>query len=106
MELKRETEHTISSVLNTRLFEIWSFNKIAKKNLLSKVPTEQDLDNYVDSIIHYFDIRHAYIEFCNEADIEVDLSFEYPEVDEDKFYREHCPDEVEEASFQEDEDED
>ena len=105
MELNRETKSVISSVLYTRLHEMWIYNKHEKEKLLSKVPTEQDLDDYIFSIKHYDSVRQAYIEFCNEADIEVDLQFEYPEVNEDRFYREHCPDEVEETN-EEDEDED
>ena len=76
MELKSGTKSTITSVLYTRLLEMWTQNKYAKQNLLSKVPSGQDLDDYVFNLKHYDSIRQAYIEFCNECGCNVDLQFE------------------------------
>lgn len=80
MELKLETKSMISSVLYTRLLEMWTNNKSLKQRLLSKIPSEKDLNEYVFSIEHYGDVRQAYIEFCDECDFDVNLQFEYPEI--------------------------
>lgn len=118
MELKPNAKTVISSIMYTRLLELWTYNKVIKTKLLSKVPSEKELDDYVHSIDYYRDVRQAYIEFCNECDFDVDLHFEESEPQEPESQEPetsysltsitHGIDRsryIDEAEFQEDEDE-